>query len=1400
MKEEDDPLETRAYTMRLVGVTPADHAWRDYLWATHEIVNRGAKLFGDWLLTLRGGLSHDLINGLPDADQNNARLVLALCWLVIEDRRGAPPTYQVTDPSQALREILTKRSVDPVEITHWEKTCAPTLRASIRDDAVWVNRSAVFDELSQAMGVTREEAWEVQEHFYGDIAPYFRMEIAGDDEDTGGGASEGDYAQKATGWLSAHWGGGVKSDKSHIARLLLQMADADLSACVGSGPDVLFQALEALGKAECQTGTLQGVCAMLGWKGRPSTGRVALTNVATTPSITAAQLTLVQSKLRVDATSNQGKAGRSVPAWVQSFRVQVESQLDAMPYAGNTFRYAVMLDHAARRISALHTWIKIAEARRNKFDQEVAKLDDVPTDARQYLDAFLIRRGETSGAQGELRINRRAIDGWTDVVARWAVPGCDTPEQRIAAARDLQASIEKYGDIQLFEGLATTEAECVWRRDASYMPDILQDYVAARTAQVKQHRYKVPAYRHPDALRHPVFCDFGNSRWGIRYAVHAAYTKNNIAIDLHGVSMDLWTGTQIVPMHPLHWQSKRLAREIMAGAIRTDATVSRLTRLGKGALGAEEGDIGIRELFEKKDWNGRLQAPRDALDRLADYVDAFGWDNHAERLRLRIPWLLSFSASLTAAGPWIEYAAACADNDPARPFVSRNGDYAVKHESNNARQGLSKLILSRLPGLRVLSVDLGHRHAAACAVWQVVNTDEVRCACTEAGMLYAGETAMYCHVPRSPQGTIIYRRIAAEASGETAWARLERQFLIKLPGEDESARMANKQELSCAIGKADVLGARFFNRKCREVDALMSDALRVCVLALRRHGDSARIAYAFTGTNAYLPGGQDQPVTLETRMGMMTDALSLWYDRACGDTRWEDSVAAAAWREHVVPLLGDTPLVALPDNPKARRNAVKTQRNSLARVAITIADDEALRRQFSQLWTARWQEEDDAWRGKTGYLRWLRDWILPRGAEGGDARIRRVGGLSLLRIGTMKGLYQLQKAYHMRPEPDDLRRNIPTSREEGRRGFGQHVLDALEHLRENRVKQLANRIVEAALGLGAEPGHTPGRGPSPRATRCPDDIRFAPCQAIVIENLTQYRPDESRTRRENRQLMAWSARQVAKYLAEHCALHGLYLRQISPAYSSRMDSRTGAPGLRCQDVPVKDFVAPNGRWFREIKEALEAVEKEKATTHQYYLVALWRQWDAGNASWTEMDGLMWQLGDGQAWLRTDDALDSRVTPRPVRLPVAGGDLFVSVDAMSPAAKGLQADINAAANLGLRALTDPDWYGAWWRVPCARETGWPLTERVKGGAADIKQPLITLAPTPKKPNRTLRSEMNLWRDAAPVPLVESTWQPFQEYWQLVADRVIAILRRHTGMDAATTCDHHASMAQGERHEQ
>jgi len=74
-------------------------------WRTHEAVNQGVRTFGNWLLTLRGGISHGLASEpvktrkgdrLPtDAERRDRRLLLALSWLSVESEDGVPVRYGV---------------------------------------------------------------------------------------------------------------------------------------------------------------------------------------------------------------------------------------------------------------------------------------------------------------------------------------------------------------------------------------------------------------------------------------------------------------------------------------------------------------------------------------------------------------------------------------------------------------------------------------------------------------------------------------------------------------------------------------------------------------------------------------------------------------------------------------------------------------------------------------------------------------------------------------------------------------------------------------------------------------------------------------------------------------------------------------------------------------------------------------------------------------------------------------------------------------------------------------------------------------------------------------------------------------------------------------------------------
>jgi hypothetical protein len=213
------PTTQRAYTLRLRGIDNNDSSWRDALWATHEAVNKGAKVFGDWLLTLRGGLDHQLADqkvktrGKPDRDptpeeRKNRRILLALSWLSVEDERGAPPHQSLivakgTESadcreqklSAALTTILKSRGAADSELGNpdprledqpgtWLGDCMPSLSAAIRDDAVWVNRSMAFDAATrQCPSLTRNELWDFLEPFFASAESYFRLEHTDPDEE-----------------------------------------------------------------------------------------------------------------------------------------------------------------------------------------------------------------------------------------------------------------------------------------------------------------------------------------------------------------------------------------------------------------------------------------------------------------------------------------------------------------------------------------------------------------------------------------------------------------------------------------------------------------------------------------------------------------------------------------------------------------------------------------------------------------------------------------------------------------------------------------------------------------------------------------------------------------------------------------------------------------------------------------------------------------------------------------------------------------------------------------------------------------------------------------------------------------------------------------------------------------
>jgi IS605 OrfB family transposase len=1382
-----DPT-TRAYTIKLSG----DDNWRQHVWRTHVAVNRGAWAWGEWLLTLRGGLPASLADEHPDG-----RVLLALSWLTVESPAtlvSAPIIARAGDSDRAnkvlraFEEILAHQGVADAE--SWRVACEPTLKARIRDDAVWVNRHAAFLQLEKANpSLTAIWAEHTLFDFLGGETDYFHMP----DTDATATVEAKDFVQKAGGWLSRNWGSGKKSDASSIGESLRCLSEVDETVVVGnSSLQVLKQLHIALASCPDDINSIEEALKSLkqkiGWKGRPSKGAVALGALSQAETVSSEIWGRTKQKLQEEAADQCVKAGTSgVPEWMDDWRKRMESA-DGIGFAYRCDRdliweHGVMLDHALRRVSSAHSWIKRAEVSRRQFQSEAVR--NISASATDWLDQFCEDRTSETGGQQDYVIHKRALDGWEKLVRVWEELGENaTPQERITAARQMQADMEegeKLGDMTLFERLASQDARCVWQAmDGRAAPQILKDYSAAQVARHNQQRFKVPAYRHPDPLRNPIYVDFGNSRWSISYSALKAsqdrpklqqklakakteatraklWAQLDDAPDLRGVTLGLWTGERVENV-PLRWQGKRLWRDLDLDHFDQpgEATVTRADRLGRAMQDVPQGGVAVAEVFRAQDWNGRLQAPREQLDRLADLLYGKTGDvrNDADYGKLErlsslpqavrqfghLRWFLTTSAKLKPAGPWWKLVEA---GLPAGiEYKKGRSGYYLNYQVNSDRKGRARLHLAGISGLRVLSFDMGHRYGASCAVWETLSRESLQAEIASHDVISGSldDSALYLHTLRhdergKPRRTI-YRRTATDM-----WARLDRQFVIRLQGEDRAARWAIAEEMAGFTAFRKFLGitslAEFGIEKMR-VDELQYEAVREARYGLRRMGDVARIAYSMSAKYKPLSGSRDSAeFTSEERITYVAEGLARWQQLA----RQGDGWAAEQWQRYVVDRLGAEKLSGAADDVDAvaGKRGIKKLVEAFVPVARKLVGLPGLNADLHGLWADYYRKREIEWKE---HLRWLRRLILPRK---GEFKQGNVGGLSVQRLQTIRGLYEVLRAFRMRPEPDDLRKNVPEPGDAALARFGRRILGKLEQLREQRIKQLASRIVEAALGAGRT---QTSRG---RDRKRPDTCVDKSCHVVVAENLERYLPEETRLRKENRRLMDWAARNVRKFIVEGCELNGLYFTEVSPAYTSQQDSRTGAPGIRCEDIPGQVVSAAIGGGAGSLR-SLEQMRQ-----------AAWLAREIQKLPSDEKG-----CSPRQRILRAicNNQMSSRKNA--VRVPRRGGELFVSSSASSPAAHGLQADLNAAANIGLKALMHPDHIVSWWFVLVDKESGKPVPEKLKGcplwdnsGSAHslLAAGKVHGVTSPKKSKQRQRTTVYAWN---PLHGKTGQWKPTTEY--------------------------------------
>ena len=552
---------------------------------------------------------------------------------------------------------------------------------------------------------------------------------------------------------------------------------------------------------------------------------------------------------------------------------------------------------------------------------------------------------------------------------------------------------------------------------------------------------------------------------------------------------------------------------------------------------------------------------------------------------------------------------------------------------------------------RCLAVDLGQRDAGAFAVLRAQVGDDF-------GEVKAGKR----------KGARKSSRALGEAGGRRWFAAVEAAGMLRLPGEDARVLRGSvlQEELSGQRGRLasgaeweearvictqlgldaeHVLGDDSHRYSFPELNDKLNFALRRAQARLARLQSWSCLAHAEMKPERrqriaeQIKDAGESVVAIEPEARTDFDRLVIELQPLAEKAAWE---------------LSATKIIA----------ALEKLRGLIPQTLLRVADRiQPLR---GRRW--EWARRDD---GSGCY-------VLRQTARGSDDREKLLAGQRGL---SMKRIEQLEE---LRYRCQSLNRALlqapgqPAKLGRSKRGIElpdpcPELLDRLETLKEQRVNQTAHLILAQALGVRLRVHAESDRDERQRRDMHGEYERIPgrePVDFLVLENLDRYLATQGRSRNENSRLMKWCHRQILGKLKQLGEPYGLRVLETPAAYSSRFCSTTGVAGFRALELTPLD--RREFRWSKHLKRLEADANGEKKLSREereesQQVKTLFDQLDASNR----------------------DLLDAHL-PRPkwrtLLAPMAGGPIFVPMRGTP-----LQADINAAINLGLRALAAPENY-------------------------------------------------------------------------------------------------------------
>jgi IS605 OrfB family transposase len=202
------------------------------------------------------------------------------------------------------------------------------------------------------------------------------------------------------------------------------------------------------------------------------------------------------------------------------------------------------------------------------------------------------------------------------------------------------------------------------------------------------------------------------------------------------------------------------------------------------------------------------------------------------------------------------------------------------------------------------------------------------------------------------------------------------------------------------------------------------------------------------------------------------------------------------------------------------------------------------------------------------------------------------------------------------------------------------ILAKIDRMRDERINQTAHSILAEALGVSLKVHEIDCHVRNRHNIHGEYKKIRTKVDMIVLEDLSRYLTSQDRSRAENSQLMQWCHRAILDKVKMFAEIYSIPVIEVSAAYSSKFSSKNAMPGFRAREI--------------SLAQAKQNLEIKKAKDREEI---------------SELESII--------------EIAEKKKLKKVIIPMAGGPLFVPMNGTV-----LQADINAAINLGLRAVAEP----------------------------------------------------------------------------------------------------------------